>query len=453
MNLLLCERYFHFNRPHLAILTAQYHAHWSDPSKTNIIWIGLLFSVLSITMMGVQFGGPPGYEGVSDEYFHLYRLRTAQCLLMGDIAKCLPYTIETLRFNATAELNRNDDNSRSLWIMTGVLVRAAVNMGYHRDPDHTPSLSTVQSEYRRRVWLSVESMDDVASFLSGMPRMLPAINSDTKEPRNIHEWELNEDITELPVSRPLSEPTAATYMIVKGRMFHGLGEVIDFINGPGANNYARVLEIDQLLRDERAQVPSHMLVEPNNVDRSHLKVPTDYSALNLACMYHHGMCTLHRKFIQKDRSDPSGNISRSRCISSSLALIEYQQLLQPSWYTASRTRQMLAPAAMTLLLELESRRTKPVTDSEFETDTLLGAFEESVALWQEAPRSCEEAWKVCRILTRMLRGLKTAIQPNHHGQSPLNVMDLQHSDGFLDMLDDKEIDWVSCPLFAIAHAN
>lgn len=408
--------------------------------------------MLSITMLAVQFGGPREYAAVSDEYFHLYRLRTAQCLLMGDIAKCLPYTIETLRFNATAELNRNDDNSRSLWIMTGVLVRAAVNMGYHRDPDHTPALATLQAEYRRRVWLSVESMDEVASFLSGLPRMLPAINSDTKEPRNIHDWELNEGVSELPMSRPLSDPTAATYMIVKGRVFHGLGEVIDFINGPDANNYTRVLEIDQLLRDQRAQVPSHMRVDLNQVDRSSLKIPTDYSTLHLVCMYHHGMCTLHRKFIRKDRSDASGNISRSRCIASSLALIDYQQLLQPAWYASSRNRQMLAPAAMTLLLELESRRTRPEVDSEFETGTLLSAFEKSVALWQEAPRSCEEAWKVCRILTNMLRSLKTT-QPNQPSQLPLDMMDLEHSDSLLDMPDDKEIDWVSCHFSEIAHAN
>jgi hypothetical protein len=71
----------------------------------------LLFSILGITMLSYhQFDEPPEYEGISESLFQLYRQRTAQCLIIGDIAKCLPYTLETLRLNASAELNRKDDN-------------------------------------------------------------------------------------------------------------------------------------------------------------------------------------------------------------------------------------------------------------------------------------------------------------------------------------------------------
>lgn len=80
----------------------------------------------------MQYGEPPEYGGLAESLFQKYRLRTAQCLLVGDISKCVQYTVEALRFNATAELNRKDDNSRGLWIMTGVIVRAAINMvGYY----------------------------------------------------------------------------------------------------------------------------------------------------------------------------------------------------------------------------------------------------------------------------------------------------------------------------------
>ena len=151
-----------------------------------------------------QFGEPPDYEGISESLFQLYRLRTAQCLIIGDIGKCLPYTLETLRFNATAELNRKDDSSRGLWIMTGVIVRAAINMGYHRDPSQSSSISILQAEYRRRVWLSVIGVDDMASFIVGFPRMMPEIYSDTMEPHNLHDWEFSDDTTVLPPSTPLT---------------------------------------------------------------------------------------------------------------------------------------------------------------------------------------------------------------------------------------------------------
>ncbi|KAL2830850.1 hypothetical protein BDW59DRAFT_140885 [Aspergillus cavernicola] len=405
----------------------EYNDHWKDPSQTSVIWVGLLFSIVGITMLAVQFGGPPEYQGISEPLFDLYRLRTAQCLLAGDIAKCLPYTIETLRLNATAELNRKDDNSHGLWIMTGVIVRAAVNMGYHRDPDHNPSLSILKAEYRRRVWLSVKSVDDVASFLCGFPRMIPAINSDTKEPRNLYDQELGEETTILPWSRPLSEPTSATYLIAKARLFHGLGEVIDFMNGPCPDNYTRVIEIDQLLHNSWSSLPAHMRVDVGQVERGSLEKPSDYSKLHLALLYHYGVCTLHRKFIQKDRQDPPGHVSWSRCIASSLALIDYQGLLQSPWYTFSQTRQMLARPAMTLLLELESRRRGPDLDSVFRTESILLAFERAVRLWKDASNSCDEARKVYNILNHLLQSFTEG--------------EYQEQQNVSDMPDERDIDW------------
>ncbi|KAL4814653.1 hypothetical protein BDW67DRAFT_165369 [Aspergillus spinulosporus] len=421
----------------------EYNAHLNNPSASNVIWIGLLFSILGITTLAMQLGEQED-QREAEEQFHLYRLRTSQCLLLGDIAKCLPYTVETLRFNATAELNRKDDNSRGLWIMTGVIVRAAVNMGYHRDPEHTPAFSAVEGEYRRRVWLSVKSMDEVASFLSGFPRMTPAINSDTKEPLNVYDWELGEDIKCLPPPRPLLEPTSASYLIIKGRVFHVLGEVIDFINGPCPDDYAKVMEIDQLLTRVWSEVPTHMKVDTNDPQYSSPRTPADYSKLQLACMYHHGICTLHRRFVRKRATCQPGDISRSRCLTSSLALLQYQRLLQPSWYAFSRTRQMLAPAAMTIVLELAMRRGESDNSSEVETDTLIQSLEISVSLWKSASGSGDETSRIYKILDRMLRsyqagGENGAVEPENLHSSSCSGSSWQD----YGLADDSGIDWVS----------
>lgn len=114
---------------HGPTLIRELNDHWEDPSRANFIWLGLLFAVLGIAMLAYhQHGEPLEYEGLSDSLFRLYRTRTAQCLLRGDISRCLPYTVETLRLNALAELNRKDDSRRALYITTGVIVRAAINM-------------------------------------------------------------------------------------------------------------------------------------------------------------------------------------------------------------------------------------------------------------------------------------------------------------------------------------
>ncbi|RYP78350.1 hypothetical protein DL771_000535 [Monosporascus sp. 5C6A] len=351
----------------------------------------LLFSILGITMLAYhQYGEPPEYEGISESLFQLYRMRTAQCLLSGDIAKCKPYTVEALRFNATAELNRKDDNRRGLWIMTGLVVRAAINMGYHRDPSQSPGISLLQAEYRRRIWLSVISMDDMTSFLGGFPRTTPALYSDTMEPRNLHDWELSENTTVLPPSRPLSEPTPATYLIVKGRLFRALGRVADFNSAPSLRSYETVLEIDRAVYDAYQNFPPYMVVAPVRDNSGTVRDMTNFSNLSLVGMYHKGMCILHRKFLAQGGIDGRFKFSRDRCISSALALLTFQQGLEPSFYRLSQTRQMLALAATILLLELELRRRVPDTEAVPESGVLLQALEKSLRT-EAKKRTWEEA--------------------------------------------------------------
>ncbi|SPQ17721.1 2b269531-e530-4eb7-ab25-91184f394da8 [Thermothielavioides terrestris] len=366
----------------------EYEEHWRDPSRTNFIWLGLLFSILGIAMLAYhQHGEPPEYEGISESLFQLYRVRTSQCLLSGDISKGLPYTVETLRFNATAELNRRDDNRRGLWLMSAVVVRAAINMGYHRDPSRIPGLTPFQAEYRRRAWLSVVSMDDMASFLGGFPRMTAALCSDTAEPRNLHDWELSPDAAApLPPSRPLTEPTPATYLIVKGRLLRALGRVADFHHGPPPLDTVKSLrEVDRAVHDAYASFPPHMKLDldlsasstTTTTNNSIPNTPWSQTAFTLLAMYHRGMCTLHRRFLARARRDPRLRFSRARCLASALALLALQRRVLllpptaaapaaaagggggggvPAAYAHWQMRQTMVLAAMVVVLELEVRR-------------------------------------------------------------------------------------------------
>ena len=406
-----------------------------------------------------QYDEPPEYEGISESLFQLYRLRTAQCLIIGDIAKCLPYTIETLRFNATAELNRKDDNSRGLWMMTGVVVRAAINMGYHRDPSQSPSLSILQAEFRRRVWFSIISMDDMASFLVGFPRMTPAIYSDTKEPRNIHDWELSDDTTLLPPARPLTETTSATYLIVKGRLSRALGRVTDFHNTPSQASYETVLDIDRSLYEAHRDFPEQMKVFDTQGNLKLLKSKSDFSHMQLESLYHKGMCILHRRFITKGRLDARFKHSRDRCISSALAILDYQRLLDPSWYKFANTRKLFTLGGMILCLELEHQRRDPNTGVSSNSDGLLQALEKSCALWEAAESSCDEAERIYHVLAGMISSFQTSTGNTASSQTqvadplfdlaglssqlqPTNGSIPSDTDTFF-MSDTMDIDWVS----------
>jgi hypothetical protein len=406
-----------------------------------------------------QYGEPPEYEGLSESLFQLYRMRTAQCLLIGDIAKCLPYTVEALRLNATAELNRRDDNRRGLWIMTGVVVRAAINMGYHRDPG--PHVPVLEAEYRRRTWLSVISMDDMASFAGGFPRTASSVYSDTLEPRNLHDWELGEGTTVLPPSRPLTERTAASYLIIKGRLFRVLGRVADFNSAPSLGSYQTVLEIDQALYDVYANFPPHLHVirSVNGIYQPGRNVVNHFN-LSLLMSYHRGMCTLHRRFLAKGRDDVRFQVSRDRCISSALALLDLQDVLGGVYYKISQIRQVLTLAAMILFLELELRR----RDSQIggaqapESAVLIQALEKSCARLAEAKDTTDEARKIHQLLAGMLSSFSSvengsAVEPAHAApsQTPFEPSILSPrfdvANGIFSLEKDMTeggFDWVRC---------
>jgi hypothetical protein len=396
----------------------------------------------------------------------LYRMRTAQCLLSGDISKCLPYTIEALRFNATAELNRKDDNRRGLWIMTGVLVRAAVNMGFHLDPSNTPGVSMLQAEYRRRTWLSVISMDDMASFLGSFPRLGSAINSDTQEPRNLHDWELSDESTIAPPSRPLSEATAVTYLIVKGRLFRALGRVAEINNAPGPVSYESILQVDKAVRDAYRAIPPHMRVDNITgigTNNNNLPATSQFSNLGLQLMYHKGLCILHRRFLGKERSNDKFKPSRDCCISSAMALLDFQSGLQPSFYRASQTRQVLTLAAMIIFMELELRRRGPEKETSPDSETLLRTLERSCSRWTEAVGVCDDVRKAHEFLRGLITsvdaasGTEAGSSQTMSPEAPLGFPSLSTKcdiytgvtaieNGFSTM----EVDWVSMSLPSLA---
>jgi len=337
-----------------------------------------------------------------------------------------------------------------------------MNMGYHRDPSQSSSFSILRAEYRRRVWLSVVGMDDMASFLVGFPRMMPAIYSDTMEPRNLHDWELSDDTNVLPPSRPLTEPTPATYLIAKGRLLRALGRITDFNNTPTLTSYNAVLDIDNSLYEAYQNFPPHMKVQGGRGDLNAVRNKSDITNLQLESMYHRGMCILHRRFIAKSRLDPQYTLSRDRSISSALAILDYQRVLEQSWYNLSQTRQILTLAAMILFLELEHRRRGLEMDTSPASSALLQALEQSCALWEDAKSSCDEAWRIHQILVGMLSSFQTDVEtgssqtqaPGSLSEFSASNMQFQATNGSLSlekdlflMSSEMDIDWATWDAF------
>lgn len=150
--LTLCARYFNsmdnaVNIIHAPTFHQQLRAHWQDPSKTPLMWLGLLYSVLCLAMLSYHKVGdePPEWKGRTLELAAEYRLRTVQCLITADYTKPSEYTVETMLLYVFGEFSSRWDADLSLWLICSLVTRVAFRMGFHRDAKWFPSLTPFQA--------------------------------------------------------------------------------------------------------------------------------------------------------------------------------------------------------------------------------------------------------------------------------------------------------------------
>jgi hypothetical protein len=121
----------------------QLRAYWQDPSKSSIMWIGMLYGMLCLAMLSYHKVGdePPEWRGRSLDLAAEYRLRTVQCLVVADYTKPVDYTVETMLLYLFGEYSSRWDADLGLWLITSITTRIAFRMGYHRDAEWFPSIS------------------------------------------------------------------------------------------------------------------------------------------------------------------------------------------------------------------------------------------------------------------------------------------------------------------------
>jgi hypothetical protein len=150
--LALCARYFDSMDNAASIIHAptfhqQLRNHWQDPSKTPIMWLALLYSVMCLALMSYHKVGeePSEWKGRVLDLAHEYRLRTVQCLIAGDYTKPAQYTVEAMLLYGFCEYSFRWDADLSIWIIVSTVVRVAMRMGYHRDGKWFPNLTPFEA--------------------------------------------------------------------------------------------------------------------------------------------------------------------------------------------------------------------------------------------------------------------------------------------------------------------
>lgn len=263
-----------------------------------------------------------------------------------------------------------------------------------------------------------------------MPKAIKFAECDTKEPRNLREDELSEDMTVLPPSRPDTERTYSCYQRVKFAIMRAYGYVIEFLHIVEPQPYTEVIKLDEMLKKYHDQIPPHLQL--GTLFQMQPCTPADITQkFFLQKFYYKGILLLHRKYwyaTLPEDLDEYRWFSRRMCVSSSMALLNIQvsmhEASQPGgilqhmkWWQFSITNHDFLLAAMIMCLDLNTnQRTDPrsggmsycAVAEKAKLDALIRARD----IWGEISEECIDAKRAEGILTSLIRRLTTKVQQN-----------------------------------------
>lgn len=318
---------------HRPTFQREYDAFWERPSETPVMWIGLLFSLFALASRfhDVLELDSKDAEDTKDlamraAKLDFYREKLVQCLILANYTKCPPYTIETFLQYFVTEYFRSQDTQFSTWMLVGMIVRVAFRMGYHREPSRFTNISVFEAEMRRRTWALIVQLDLMSSVQLGLPRAIQASMQDVMEPRNLKDEDLDENMTELPPSRPTTETTQVLYTLVRNRVQAVFARIVDLTSSAKQPAYPDVMELDAALRAVYDELPPSMKAIRAK-DIQHEDAGVIMRRLYMGLNFFKAQIILHRPFHLLGRVDPRYRYSRSSCVGAALELLELQKVI------------------------------------------------------------------------------------------------------------------------------
>jgi hypothetical protein len=132
----------------------------------------------------------------------------------------------------------------TLWKESGDLVRSAMIIGLHHDPEDCEDLSIFVKEQRRKLWRTIVELDIQSSLAASMPTAIRSSDFVSRSLRNVDDLYLKKDMAEYPADQ---EPQIWTDAIPQIALGINLCQRLDATNIIGGNvNLVR--DVDFLLQ-------------------------------------------------------------------------------------------------------------------------------------------------------------------------------------------------------------
>ncbi|KAM0549782.1 hypothetical protein ACHAPJ_009221 [Fusarium lateritium] len=183
----------------------------SDLNKIPLNYQALLFAIFTMATVSLSETESLQMLGITrEEALRRYTIGTKLALTKFNFLKNYDMVaLQALLLYLLSLQNRYDRHAA--WILSGVVVRIAQKMGYHRDGDYL-GLNAFETEMRRRMWWQIILQDAKNALVSGLSHSLLPSSWDTKMPQNVNDADLFPGSVE-PI-QPREGPTEMAFCLV-----------------------------------------------------------------------------------------------------------------------------------------------------------------------------------------------------------------------------------------------
>lgn len=454
----------------------KYESFWEDPHQVPIFWIAQLFAILSISALLNDLKGPEPKRLDGNSSAKTQFLKAAvQCLSLGDFTQPRKYVIESLLLYSQCKYMCSPEPVGELWVLFGLIVRQALRMGYHRDPDHLQNVTIFEGEMRRRCWAVLRQLDLLNSYQMGLPSSTQSLNSDTALPRNLEDSDFDEVSTALPAARPETEASHMLYFLVKSGLMAALEEILKYESSFKVPSDQKVAALDAELRQTHDAVPVPFKLK--SMAQSFADTPTVIMMrANIEILFQKSICILHRRNLTVELSSFQ---TIDICTNASIKMLQIQvdlhreaqpdgQLHEDRWMLSSLNTTDFFLAAMILSLVLLQERSRGFgQDSERDIQRKLEMLDKSLLIFDAQKLVSNQARKISIALRSMESKLKAVYgsgmssntpskesesvevpsfkaMPQLHQDDSISVDDRQTEDPFGNGMNMNDyFDWVS----------
>ncbi|KEF60264.1 uncharacterized protein A1O9_05114 [Exophiala aquamarina CBS 119918] len=386
----------------------------------------------------------PGGLGDPLDVMRTFHQRSTDCMLTSNYAyEPNHHTLQALLINIRAEFMRMPENYFGIWVLSGVVGRLAIRMGYHREPANFAQISPFQGEMRRRTWALICQLESLTCCHLGLPSFIQENHCDTQLPNNYLDEDIDPDNVELPQPRPGTEQTPVLYTITKGRIVSVFRTICDQTLSVQVTPYDQIIALDERLRGAIQAIPPCFRLD-NLQDCLTVPPYLLVRRYNMELLSQKARCILHRHYMTVGYRDPKYAYSRSSCVAGALSLLRNQaeifeevqtggRLVREKWFISSLDIHDYLLASMIACLELSFRShppgglnaSEPLQGSQKD---LIDALLRSCQFWEGFHTTSPEIRRASAVMSAMIAKVLGSSAKSSHKPSAMPMGIPIHSD-------------------------